>query len=243
MIDVEDLAFDAPHGRVLDKVSFIVRAGAVLGLVGPAGAGKSILLRCLASLEAPGRGRISMAGVDPQRDPASLRRVLGYVADRYGLYDALTVRQALTYAARAHGVSEAEAPAAVARIADEVDLAQTLGMLVATLTPARRERLALAQALVHAPRVLLLDTVAGWTGSEGGPPPPWTWAMPVIACLAAQGLTAVICAASSRDLPPGCTDLLQLERGRVDGHGVTRLTAAPAAQAKTNGPPPFAPAS
>ena len=74
MIDAEALSFDYPHGRVLDGVSFIVRTGAVLGLVGPPGAGKSTLLRCLTSLETPEQGRINVAGVDPQRDPAGLRR-------------------------------------------------------------------------------------------------------------------------------------------------------------------------
>ena len=223
MIDVEDLVFEYPHGRVLDGVSFVVPTGAVLGLTGLAGAGKSTLLRCLASLEAPERGRISVAGVDPQHDPGGLRRGLGYVADRYGLYDAMTADQALTYAARARGVAEADTSAAVARTFADVGLEPDPRARVGTLRPAERERLALGQALVHRPRVLLLDSPEA-PQRETRPPQVWAWGARLIARLAAEGVTIALAAETAAELPPVCTHVLELEDGHVVGDGVRRLT-------------------
>ena len=222
MIDVEDLAFDYPHGRVLHGVSFVAPAGAVLGLVGAPGSGKSTLLRCLASLETPERGRISVAGVDPERDPGGLRRVLGYVADRFGLYEALTTTQALTYAARAHGVADADAPAAVERILADVGLEPRRDALAGLLKPAERKRLALGQALAHNPRALLMDSLEA-PARETRPPQVWAWAAALIARLAAEGVTIALAAQTAAELPPVCTHVLELDDGHVVGDGVRRL--------------------
>src|SRR5579875_2113507 len=100
MIDVENVSYDYPSGRALDGISFVVRPGAVLALVGPNGAGKSTLLRCIAALEPPTEGSISVLGMDVRAEPRGVHAALGYLPDFYGLYDALTVRRSLIYAAR-----------------------------------------------------------------------------------------------------------------------------------------------
>ena len=232
MIDVEDLVFDAPWGRVLHGVGFVVRSGAVLGLVGPPGAGKSTLLRCIATLETPERGRISVVGLDAQRQPREVHAALGYVASTFGLYDALSVRRCLTYAARARGVPAAEAAQAAEAAAAEVGLVQGLDAPASALSDSGRHRLAIGQAVAHGPRVLLLDEPAAGLGPAAREP-----LAAMVARFAARGMTVVMSAPTLAELPAGCTDLLALEDGRVDGPGVVRLaeTAAPP------GPDPSAP--
>ncbi|MGC1301603.1 MAG: ABC transporter ATP-binding protein [Caulobacteraceae bacterium] len=218
MIDAEALVFDYPTGRVLHGVGFVVRAGAVLALVGPEGAGKSTLLRCLAALDGPTRGHISVAGLDTQDDPRGVHGLVGYLPEAAGLYDALTVRQSLTYAARTRGVTAAGTEAAVAFTSARVGLAQALDELAGELAPGPRQRLALGQALVHRPRVLLLDApMAALEASARAV------LVSLIPPLAAVGTTVVISARFLSELGDICTEVLMLEAGRVVGGGVIRL--------------------
>jgi ABC-2 type transport system ATP-binding protein len=125
MIEVEGVVYDYPTARALHGVSFTVEAGTVLALVGPNGAGKSTLMRCIAALDTPTEGTIRVAGLDVGADPRGVHRAIGYLPDFFGLYDELTVRRALIYAARSRGVAAArageaaEAAAARVRLLDE----------------------------------------------------------------------------------------------------------------------------
>lgn len=109
MIEVEGVVYDYPTARALHRVSFTVEAGTVLALVGPNGAGKSTLMRCIAALDTPTEGTIRVAGLDVEDDPRGVHRTIGYLPDFFGLYDELTVRRALIYAARSRGVAAARA--------------------------------------------------------------------------------------------------------------------------------------
>ncbi len=218
MVDVDDLVFDAPWGRVLQGVSFVVRTGAVLGLVGADPPTRSILLRCIAALEEPERGRISVAGLDTRRHPRAIHALLGHVPPTFGLYDALTLRQALRYAAASRGVPDAEAPAAGEAAAAAVGLAERLDDPVGGLTPRGRWRLAFAQAVAHRPRLLLLEEpVTGLDAAERQA------VATLLQRFAGEGMTVVASAPLRAELPPGCTDLLELEGGLLAGEGVVRL--------------------
>jgi ABC-2 type transport system ATP-binding protein len=94
-IEVEGLRFDYPGVRALEAVSFTVARGSVTALVGPNGAGKTTLLRCIAALERPMLGAIRVAGIDVLEEPRACHRRVGFLADSYGLYDALTIHQCL----------------------------------------------------------------------------------------------------------------------------------------------------
>ncbi|OIQ64428.1 beta-(1--_2)glucan export ATP-binding/permease protein NdvA [mine drainage metagenome] len=157
VIQVEAVAYDYPSARALEGVSFSVEAGVVLALVGPNGAGKSTLMRCIAALDAPTEGRIRVAGLDVAEDPRGVHRVIGYLPDFFGLYEELTVRRALTYAARSRGVAATATPEAVARAADRVRLTERLDQRAGELSRGLRQRLAIARALLKNPPILLLD--------------------------------------------------------------------------------------
>jgi len=162
MIRVADLTFDYPTRRALEAVGFEIAAGSVTALVGPNGAGKTTLLRCLAGLDQPMSGRIEVHGVDVLAEPREAHEHMGYLSDFFGLYEELTVRRGLEYMARSRGSSAAGAPEVAVRLGLGGYLDEPAGQLSRGL----RQRLAIAQAIVHRPAVLLLDEPASGLDPE-----------------------------------------------------------------------------
>ncbi|HUO01418.1 MAG TPA: ABC transporter ATP-binding protein [Rhizomicrobium sp.] len=160
MINIRDLVFEYPNARALDGVSFDVAPKAITALVGPNGAGKTTLLRLMAALETPYSGSITIDGLDTRGQPREVHRHLGYLPDFFGLYDGLSVRRCLTFAAKAHDLPPGEVEGAVTDAAQSVGLSNRLDHLAGALSRGLRQRLAIAQALVHRPKILLLDEPA-----------------------------------------------------------------------------------
>src|SRR5262245_14563625 len=104
MIEVKDLVYEYPTARALHGVSLTLQPKTITAMVGPNGAGKTTLLRCLAALEKPYSGSVRIDGLDAVEAPREIHARLGYLPDFFGLYDDLTVKRCLTYAARSHGV-------------------------------------------------------------------------------------------------------------------------------------------
>jgi ABC-2 type transport system ATP-binding protein len=215
MIVVKDVVFDYPASRALRGVSFEVTDGAVLALVGPNGAGKTTLLRCMAALDQPTLGTIGIAGLDVIESPRAVHRLLGFLPDFFGLYDELTVRQCLIYAARSREVSLAEAPAAAERAAARVKLTDRLESRAAQLSRGLRQRLAIAQTIVHAPRVLLLDEPAAGLDPEARRD-----LSELITRLAGDGMTIIVSSHILAELEDYSTRMLMLRDGAVAGGGV-----------------------
>lgn len=166
MIKVEDLVFDYPGVRALDGVSFDVRAGSITALVGPNGAGKTTLLRCLAALDTPFSGSVRVDGVDVREAPRAAHAKVGYLSDFFGLYQPLTVYQCLTHVALAHRMASAETGAAVETTARRVGLFELLNSRAGELSRGQRQRLAIGQAIIHRPQVILLDEPASGLDPE-----------------------------------------------------------------------------
>ncbi|NUR26885.1 MAG: ABC transporter ATP-binding protein [Catenulispora sp.] len=141
-------------------MNLVVPYGQVTALVGPNGAGKTTLMLMLATLLTPTSGRIRIAGVDPSDDPVAVRRVTGWMPDTLGTYDQLKVREYLEFFADAHRLSKADKAQAVTTLLTAVRLDQYGEAPVHVLSRGQKQRLALARALIHQPRVLLLDEPA-----------------------------------------------------------------------------------
>ncbi|NUP53518.1 MAG: ABC transporter ATP-binding protein [Catenulispora sp.] len=141
-------------------MSLVVPYGRVTALVGPNGAGKTTLMLMLATLLSPTAGRLRIAGVDPAEDPVAVRRVTGWMPDTLGMYDQLRVREYLDFFADAHRLSKADRVRAVPSLLATVRLAEYAEAPVHVLSRGQKQRLALARALIHQPRVLLLDEPA-----------------------------------------------------------------------------------
>ncbi len=155
LLDASDLHRAYGAVRVLRGVDLHVTPGDALAVVGPNGAGKTTLLRVLAGLVRPGRGVVRVLGRRLDCGDPDARRPIGFLPHRSGLYDDLTVHENLLFGARLYGLAD---PAeAVQRVLDELDLASRSGDRPRTLSRGLLQRAALARALVHGPRVLLLD--------------------------------------------------------------------------------------
>ena len=209
-IEVSSLLFEYPGVRALDDVSFTVAAGSVTALVGPNGAGKTTLLRCLAGLELPLAGSIEVAGLDVLEEPRSVHRRIGYLSDFYGLYDALTVRQCFAHAASAHGVGEDALTQAIERTAKRLDLADLVHRRASELSRGQRQRVAIGQALIHDPRVLMLDEPA-----SGLDPEARHALAQLFTRLSREGMTLLVSSHILAELDEYSTDLLVMRNGRI----------------------------
>ena len=144
--------------RALDGVSFTVGAGEILALVGANGAGKSTLLRVLATLLVPTRGHACVAGHDVEREPAAVRRRIGFhTGSDAAFYSRLTGRENLEFFAALNNLDRADASKSIAQVTELLGLGASLDKQIRTLSTGNVHRLGLARALLHRPSVLLLD--------------------------------------------------------------------------------------
>jgi len=150
--------FEKPTSIALAGISFEVREGEALGLLGANGAGKSTLLRILATLLLPTRGHAYVSGHETVHDSREVRRRLGYHAGSdHGFYARLTGRENLLFFGRLNQLSFTAANQRIAELGERFHLSNALDRQVRTLSSGTVQRLSLARALLHRPRVLLLD--------------------------------------------------------------------------------------
>jgi len=141
----------------VSDVTLHVRRGEVLGLLGPNGSGKTTLLRMLTGYLSPTSGRLSVDGYDTESQRMEARRRIGYVPESLPLYSHMRVREFLTFMARLRGLDAPAAAAAMVEVAEQVGLTDRLAAPIRTLSRGYRQRVAIAQALVHRPDLLILD--------------------------------------------------------------------------------------
>ncbi|HEV8640186.1 MAG TPA: ABC transporter ATP-binding protein [Methylomirabilota bacterium] len=146
-------------GRIVavDHLDLTVRAGELYGFLGPNGAGKSTTLRMLCGILEPSEGEGSVLGIDLRRHPERVKSVIGYMSQRFSLYDDLTVQENLTFYARLYMVPRAQRSSRIERMLRLADLVGRERQLAGELSGGYRQRLALVCALVHAPRLVFLD--------------------------------------------------------------------------------------
>ncbi|MCP5433301.1 MAG: ABC transporter ATP-binding protein, partial [Alphaproteobacteria bacterium] len=158
-VEIEGLSKRFPGAAVpaLDGVSLAISPGRVTGLVGPDGAGKTTLLRMMAGLMLPDRGRARVFGFDTARDALAVQARIGYMPQRFGLYEDLTVRENLNLYAELRGLPGSERKATFERLLAFTGLAPFTGRLAGKLSGGMKQKLGLACVLIDAPDVLLLD--------------------------------------------------------------------------------------
>lgn len=155
MIRTEGLTRRFGARTAVEDLALEVREGEVLGLLGPNGAGKTTTVRMLACLLAPTSGRAWVAGHEVGRDDQAIRKIVGVLTETPEFYKRLSVRRNLLFFAELYGVADARGQ--VQRYLERLGLWDRRDEVVATLSKGLRQRLALARALVHEPKVLFLD--------------------------------------------------------------------------------------
>src|SRR5712692_4010574 len=141
----------------VDHLDLRVRAGELYGFLGPNGAGKSTTLRMLCGLLDPSEGGGTVLGIDLVAEPERIKSVIGYMSQKFSLYDDLSVDENLSFYARVYEVPRARRTGRIAQMVRMADLTERERQLAGTLSGGYRQRLALACALVHAPRLIFLD--------------------------------------------------------------------------------------
>lgn len=156
-IEARGLTRDFDHFRAVDQVSFTVRQGEIFGLLGANGAGKTTVIKMLTGILPPTGGAGAVAGADMRHAGWAIKERIGYVSQAFSLYQDMTVRENLRLFARIYGVPRQRLAARIQRVVDLAGLGTVGSEIVARLPMGIRQRLALACALVHRPRVLFLD--------------------------------------------------------------------------------------
>ena len=141
----------------LEGLNLVVHRGEIFGLLGANGSGKTTTIRMLCGLLAPTSGEARVVGHDVVRDPEKVRRRIGYMSQRFGLYEDLTVQENLRFYSGVYGLRGSEARVRIAELMEELDLGPRSRQLAGTLSGGWKQRLALACATAHKPDLLFLD--------------------------------------------------------------------------------------
>ena len=157
MIEVRNLAFAYGSRQVLRDVSFVVSPGEVVSVVGDNGAGKTTLLRLLATLAVPDSGKVLTDGQDAFSRPLKYRRQIGYLPEKVALYEDMTVKEYLHYRARLKGEPSRRVRRRVGEATELCQVSQLLRCPIRILSAGQAKRVALADAILLRPRILLLD--------------------------------------------------------------------------------------
>ncbi|MFL5712938.1 MAG: ABC transporter ATP-binding protein [Chloroflexota bacterium] len=191
-----------------------IAEGEIFGLVGPNGAGKTTTLRMLATLLLPSAGQAEIAGWSVTRNPDEVRRVLGFMPDAFGVYDDMKVWEYLDFFARCYGLEPAARRRMIGDLLDLVDLGERRDAYVQTLSRGMQQRLCLAHALVHDPKVLLLDEPA-----SGLDPRARVELRELLRELRSMGKTIVISSHILPELEELCTSVAIVDHGQVLAQG------------------------
>jgi ABC-2 type transport system ATP-binding protein len=157
MIEIKNLTKRFAHHTAVDGLSFTVQQGEVLGFLGPNGAGKSTTMKMLTGFLAPTSGTASILGCDIQSDTLKAQQQIGYLPEGAPCYGDMTVRGFLEFIAEIRGFRGAEKKQRVLRAVAQVELDKVLEQSIETLSKGFKRRVGLAQAILHDPRVLILD--------------------------------------------------------------------------------------
>jgi len=157
MIEVRDVTKRFGNTVALDRVSFSVQQGEILGFLGPNGAGKSTTMKIITTFLAPDSGQVTVDGIDVLEHPLDVRRRIGYLPENVPLYHDMTVDDYLTFVGRARGLSGPRLTERLAWCVEACGLRTEYKKRIQELSKGYKQRTGLAQALIHDPDILILD--------------------------------------------------------------------------------------
>jgi ABC-2 type transport system ATP-binding protein len=209
LIAVQDLTLSIPQGEIY-------------GLIGPNGAGKTTTIRMACGLLAPTLGQALINGIDVAREPETAQQSIGYLSDFFAVYEDLKVWEYLDYFAHAYKVVESEIPGRVTEVIAQVSLEVKRDAMIRGLSRGMKQRLGIARAIIHRPKVLLLDEPA-----SGLDPKARLELRNLLRSLRDQGTTILISSHILTELDGFCTSIGIMEKGRMVRSGrIEEVTAA-----------------
>ena len=157
MIEVENLTKRYGPTLAVSDISFAVRQGEILGFLGPNGAGKTTTMRIITGFLSASSGQVRVAGYDVAEEPLEAKRHVGYLPELPPVYPDMTVKEYLAFAGRIKGVARSQLKTRIGEISEKCAIADVQNRQIGKLSKGYRQRVGLAQALIHNPDVLILD--------------------------------------------------------------------------------------
>ena len=185
----------------------------MVALIGPNGSGKTTLMRCISTLQEIQEGTIYINEVDIKEEPRRIHQMVGYLADNFGLYDDLTVRECLSYTAHSRLLEIEDAIEVVVDCAKEVGVYDFIDREVNTLSRGMRQRVGIAQAIIHSPKLLILDEPA-----SGLDPEARIDLSNLILRLRERGMTIFVSSHILAELEDYSTEMLIIKKGKIVEH-------------------------
>ena len=208
MIQLENLTKEYDEVTAVRDVSVDIPEGEIYGLIGPNGAGKTTMLRMCCGLLPPTSGRVSVNGIDVQSNLETAQSQIGYLADFFSVYDDLKVWEYLDYFARSYNLDSTRVPERVNEVIAEIGLEVKRDSMVKGLSRGMKQRLGIGRAVIHRPKVLLLDEPA-----SGLDPKARFELRQLLKRLRDQGATIVVSSHILPDLEDFSTSIGVMERG------------------------------
>ena len=194
----------------VEELNLSVKGGEVFGLLGPNGSGKTTTILMLLGLTEPSAGEVEVLGMDPRRQPISVKRRVGYLPDSVGFYDELTARENLRYTARLNEMPRARGEEAIAAALARMGLAEVGDRRVATYSRGMRQRLGLAEILMRAPRIAILDEPTLGLDPAGA-----IEFLDLVRSLRHDGMTVLLCSHLLHQVQAVCDRVGLFSRGRM----------------------------
>ncbi len=157
MIEVSNVVKDYGALRAVDRISFSVNEGEIVGFLGPNGAGKSTTLKMLTDYLTPTAGKIEINGLDMSKDSLKIREWIGYLPEHNPLYEDLTAFDYLRFVANIRNLSDKDFNSRIEQVIEECGIKNVITQKIGTLSKGYRQRVGLAQAILHDPKVIILD--------------------------------------------------------------------------------------
>jgi ABC-2 type transport system ATP-binding protein len=224
MIELVNLRKEYDNVLAVDDLTLTIPQGEIFGLIGPNGAGKTTTIRMACGLLAPTLGRALVAGVDVAQDPERAKQSIGYLSDFFAVYEDLKVWEYLDYFAHAYKMPEGDIPARITEVIAEVNLEVKRDAMIRGLSRGMKQRLGIARAIIHRPKVMLLDEPA-----SGLDPKARLELRNLLLGLRDRGATILISSHILTELEGFCTSIGIMEKGRMMRSGsIAEVTAAAA---------------
>lgn len=215
VVQVDQLCYRYGERQAVDRVSFDARPGEVLGLLGPNGAGKTTTVRLLNGLLQPESGQLRVLGFDPVAQGCELRRQTGVLTETPALYERLTARQNLSFFGTLSGMKAGDLQTRIDALLSFFELDERADQRISTFSKGMKQRLALARALLHRPRMLFLDEPTSGLDPEAA-----QRVHELVETICRQnGQTVLLCTHNLVEAQRLCDRLVIMDRGQVLAFG------------------------